>query len=801
MENNQPNNKIQQQIEETLSMRNELEKYLYHWKWFVLCVFSTFILAFFYLRYATPKYEVKTSLLIKQDDNMMGSELAAFQDMGLLGGGNSNIQNEIQLLKSRTLARSVAKDLNLTTSFFRQGRIKESEAYAEQIPICLQEVIANSSAKELDTTFYVQFHSAANFNLLDANKNKIYDSLEYDSSFAIKDQSYFIVQNEYFSENDFGKEIRIQLIPVEKIVNELVDELQVTPVDEMMSTVLVLSSQNAVKKKGIAILDRLVDNYTDDAINDKSAVEQKTSEFITKRLQLIKEELFLVDELAENYKKDNQLTDIVEESKTFSETVNSSEQALFDATTQLKLADYMVDYIQSQEKSFELIPVNLGFSDVSISVLTSEYNAVVLERNRLLRNSSPTNPMVINLDAQLKSFQQSLTESLRNLKASLQITLRELVKNDNRINDKIANLPTQEREYKNIARQLGIKESLYLYLLQKQEETEISLAVTTANSKVIDRAYASKDPVSPKPKIVYLAAILLGLLLPFGFLYVKDLLDTKLHSRKDMESLVSAPILGDIPINSTDKNIVVKEGERSSVAEAFRLLRTNLDFMLTETDKNSKTIFVTSTTSGEGKSFIASNLACTLSLSGKKVALLGMDLRKPKITDYLDVPNQRGVSNFIIDKDMQFQDLGFPMPGYKRMDVFISGVIPPNPAELLLHPKVDVLFTQLQAKYDYVVVDTAPVSLVTDTLMISKYADMSIYVCRAGYLDKRMLSFPEMLYNEKRLPNMAMLINASDHNRGYGYGAYGAYGGYGGYGGYGYGQEKELPWWKKIFKS
>ena len=801
MEKNQPNSKMQQQIEETLNLRDELEKYLYHWKWFVLCVFSAFILAFFYLRYTTPKYEVETSLLIKQDDNMMGSELAAFQDMGLLGGGNSNIQNEIQLLKSRTLARSVAKDLNLTTSFFRQGRIKESEAYAEQIPICLQEVIANSSAKELDTTFYVQFHSAANFNLLDANKTKIFDSLEYNSSFAIKNHSYFIVQNQYFSENDFGKEIRIQLKPIERVVAELANEVQVIPVDEMMSTVLVLSTKHAVKKKGMAILNRLVDNYTDDAINDKSAVEQKTSEFITKRLQLIKEELFLVDELAENYKKDNQLTDIVEESKTFSETVSTSEQALFDATTQLKLADYMADYIQSQEKSFELIPVNLGFSDVSISVLTSEYNAVVLERNRLLRNSSPTNPMVINLDAQLKSFQQSLTESLRNLKASLQITLRELVRNDNRINDKIANLPTQEREYKNIARQLGIKESLYLYLLQKQEETEISLAVTTANSKVIDRAYASKDPVSPKPKIVYLAALLVGFLFPFGFLYVKDLLDTKLHSRKDIESFVTAPILGDIPINSTDKMIVVKEGERSSVAEAFRLLRTNLDFMLTETNNNCKTIFVTSTTSGEGKSFVATNLACTLSLSGKKVALLGMDLRKPKITDYLGVPNQRGVSNFIIDKDMQFQDLGCSMPGYKGMDVIISGVIPPNPAELLLHPKVEILFTQLQAKYDYVVVDTAPVSLVTDTLMISKYADMTIYVSRAGYLDKRLLSVPEMLYNEKRLPNMSMLINASDHNRGYGYGAYGAYGGYGGYGGYGYGQEKELPWWKKIFKS
>ena len=792
MEKNQPNNKMQQQIEESQSMRNELEKYLRHWKWFVLCAFSALILAFFYLRYATPKFELKTTLLIKQDDNMMSSELAAFQDLGMFGDGNSNIQNEIQLLKSRTLASSVAKDLNLTTRYFRQGRLKESEVYAQKIPIRLQGVLTNSLAKEVDTTFYVQFHSASHFDLLDANKSKIYDSLEYNSSFAIKDRSYSIVQNEYFSENDFGKEIRIHLKPLESVVSDLVKEVQVIPVDEAMSTVLVLSTKHAVKKKGIAILDRLVDNYTYNAINDKSTVEQKTSEFISNRLQLIKAELFLVDKLAENYKIDNELTDIVEESKAFFETVNSSEQALFDATTQLKLVDYMVDYLQSQEKSFELIPVNLGFSDVSISVLTSEYNAVVLERNRLLRNSSPTNPMVINLDAQLKSFQQSLTESLRNLKASLQISLRELVKNDNRINDKIANLPTQEREYKNIARQLGIKESLYLYLLQKQEETEISLAVTTPNSKVIDRAYASKDPVSPKPKIVYLAAMLLGLLFPFGILYVKDLLDTKLHNRQDMEHYVTAPILGDIPINDTDENIVIKEGGRSSTAEAFRLLRTNLDFMLTETDNNSKVIFVTSTISGEGKSFVATNLACALSLSGKKVALLGMDLRAPKITEYLNVPNQRGVSNFIIDKDMQFQDLGFPMPGFKGMDVYISGVIPPNPAELLLHPKVEILFTQLQAKYDYIVVDTAPVSLVTDTLMIGNYADMTIYVSRAGYLDKRLLSVPEMLYNEKRLNNIAMLINASDHERGYGYGVYGAYG---------YGQQKELPWWKKVFKS
>ena len=318
MENNQPNNKMQQQIEETQSMRNELEKYLRHWKWFVLSVFSALIVAFFYLRYATPKYEVKTPSLIKQDDNMMSSELAAFQDLGMFGDGNSNIQNEIQLLKSRTLARSVAKDLNLTTRYFRQGRLKESEVYAETNSHSFARSLNKFFGKRSWTPLFMYNSIRPHISTFWMPTNPK-STIPWSTTVLLQSKidPILIVQNEYFSENDFGKEIRIHLKPLESVVSDLVKEVQVIPVDEAMSTVLVLSTKHAVKKKGIAILDRLVDNYTDNAINDKSAVEQKTSEFITNRLQLIKEELFLVDKLAENYKKDNQLTDIVEESKSF----------------------------------------------------------------------------------------------------------------------------------------------------------------------------------------------------------------------------------------------------------------------------------------------------------------------------------------------------------------------------------------------------------------------------------------------------------------------------------------------------
>jgi tyrosine-protein kinase Etk/Wzc len=333
---------------------------------------------------------------------------------------------------------------------------------------------------------------------------------------------------------------------------------------------------------------------------------------------------------------------------------------------------------------------------------------------------------------------------------------------------------------------------LYLYLLQKKEENEITLAVTTANSKVIDLAYGSPVPVAPRKNIVLLASVLIGLMIPFVVIYTNDLLDNKIHSRKDLEKTLSIPILGDIPLNESKEHIVVKKGSRSSSAEAFRLLRTNLDFMLTEDKENAKTIFLSSSVSGEGKSFISINLACALALSGKKVALLGMDLRAPKITEYIDMAQKKGITNYIMDDSLELNDLKINMSKHQGLDIYPSGIIPPNPAELLMHPRVEELFEKTKVSYDYVVVDTAPVNLVTDTLMIANKADLFIYVTRANYLDKRLLEVPKNLYKEKRLPNMAMLLNGTDYTKGYGYGNYGAYG---------YGQKASGPWWKSIFKS
>jgi capsular exopolysaccharide synthesis family protein len=373
------------------------------------------------------------------------------------------------------------------------------------------------------------------------------------------------------------------------------------------------------------------------------------------------------------------------------------------------------------------------------------------------------------------------------LQASLSIQKRDLSSNEGVLNAKIGKIPVQERQFRVIARQQKVKEELYLYLLQKREETAISLSATEPNARVIDAAKAEKTPLSPKKNIIYLAGLLLGLLVPFGVIYTDDLLDTKIKSRLELDGKTQIPFIGDVPTSDSPSEVIRSES-RSSTAEALRIVRTNLEFMLSKVPEGqAKTIFVTSTFPKEGKTFVSANLAATFALSGKKVLLIGMDIRNPRLEEYLTLPD-RGFTNYLSSKDLPLEDLIVKYDGYEDFHVLPAGVIPPNPAELLMSKKVDLAFKTLKSQYDYIVVDTAPVTLVTDTLLIAKNADCFIYVARANFLEKRMLNIANTLYKEKKLPNMCLLLNDTDSTKGYGYG-------------YGYGVKvKQLPWYKRILK-
>ena len=538
--------------------------------------------------------------------------------------------------------------------------------------------------------------------------------------------------------------------------------------------------------KGILFVNQLIEQHGKDVIDDKNLVAKNTILFINDRIKFITEELSSVETNVSKFKNSNDFFDLTENANISLESYSSNSKEIFENETQIKLSEYIFNEI-SDKKVFDLVPSNIGINNNSIERMIENVNTLILERNRILANSSEKNPVIINLDNQIKSIKNNLYSSLKNLIKTLNIQNNELKNLNQQLNSKLEKAPSQEKDFREIQRQQAIKETLYLYLLQKREETSISYAVTVSNTKMIDEAFSSGIPISPKPKLIFLGAILLGLILPTGFIYIRDILDTKIKSKKEIQSL-GIPYLGDIPIYERGDKIAVKQGDRSSTTEAFRMLKTNISFMKNK-DKDVKTIFITSTLSKEGKSFVSLNLSSTYGLSGKKVLLIGLDLRAPKILEYLNINSNKGVSNYLINDDSELDKYIIPLKNVENVSILPSGPIPPNPSELLNSEKIEKMFQYAADNYDVVIVDTAPVGLVTDTLQIAKYADMFIYVVRANYLDKKLLQIGQSFYDDNKLNNMAMVLNGSDLEKGYGYGY-----------GYGYGEEVEkVAFWKKPF--
>ncbi|MNQ55374.1 Tyrosine-protein kinase etk [compost metagenome] len=596
-----------------------------------------------------------------------------------------------------------------------------------------------------------------------------------------------LTKTPFYGKNHTGrfKSVRIVINPLDEVTEGFRKGLKVEPVSKT-SSVVNISISDPVSKKAENFLDTMIQIYNENAAEDKNYISENTSKFIASRLALIAQELDGVEQDVESFKKANKLTDIESEAKLFIEGSSEYDKKGVETEIQMSVVSSMLDFMKKSTNS-DLLPSNLIASENGdASGLISSYNQLVLDRNRILKSATVENPSVVKLDQQISSLKSNVAASLRRMQSNLQIQNRDLKSQEGILNSKIGKIPVQERQFRVIARQQKVKEELYLYLLQKREETAISLAATEPNARVIDAGKAEKEPISPKKKIIYLAGMLLGLLVPFGIIYADDLLDTKIKSKLDLEGKTQIPFIGDVP-TSDDIAELIKSESRTSSAEAIRIVRTNLEFMLNKVpDGLAKTVFVTSTFPSEGKTFISVNLAATFALSGRRVLLIGADIRNPKFGEYIDVPSL-GLTNYLSSNDKNVQDFIIKHKGYENFFILPSGVIPPNPAELLMSKRVDQLFAELKKEYDYIIVDTAPVSLVTDTLLIAKNADTFVYVMRANVLEKRMLSIANTFYKEKKLPNMCIVLNDTDSTKGYGYG-------------YGYGvREEKKAWYKKLF--
>ena len=574
------------------------------------------------------------------------------------------------------------------------------------------------------------------------------------------------------------------------------NSLSIAPTSKTTS-VAVISLKNSSLQRGQDFINQLLEMYNRNTNNDKNEIAQKTAEFIDERIGIISKELGSTEANLESFKRDAGITDLTSEAQIALAGNAEYEKKSVENRTQISLVNDLRKYLRGNE--YEVLPSNVGLQDAALIGAIERYNEMLIERKRLLRTSTENNPTIVNLDTSIRAMKANVQATLEGTLQGLMITKESLDREASRYSRRISNAPGQERAYVSIARQQEIKAGLYLMLLQKREENAIALAATANNAKIIDEAIADDIPVSPKRSMIYLIALVLGVGIPIGIIYLIELTKFKIEGRADVEKLTSVPVVGDIPLTDekNDKNgsIAVFENKNNLMSETFRNIRTNLQFML---DNDQKVILVTSTVSGEGKSFVSSNLAISLSLLGKKVVIVGLDIRKPGLNKVFQLSNkERGITQYLSNPETDLMELVQPSDVNKNLFILPGGTVPPNPTELLARNGLDKAIETLKKNFDYVILDTAPIGMVTDTLLIGRVADLSVYVCRADYTHKAEYTLINELSFEKKLPNLCTVINGVDLKKRkygyyYGYGKYGKHYGYGkryGYG-YGYGQTK-----------
>src|SRR5690554_865393 len=584
------------ELEGEINLREEVEKYLIHWKWFVLCLILAMAGAYVYLRYAVKQYNVEAKILLTEESSSMSSELEALQDLSILGDRSSvNIQDQMEVLKSRRLMRKVVDTLRLHIRYFQEGRVKVSEIHPRESPFRLV-VLDSTASHQLEDKFDITLDNASSYSItrgdsLLRTNIPIYDTISW-GTYHIA----LIPQERFYT--DIGRRITVQVDPYERLVNRYRSEIMMEPTNKD-ANVIRISLTDPVKAKAEDIVNELIQQYNQDLISDKQAIGEKTLDFITKRLEIVGEDLQAVDRNMQSFKSRNEVTNVESEAGINLQRAEANEARMLELSTQLSLIDFMNEYLDNNQT--DLIPSNIGLDNPVIAQATGQYNQLVLERNKMLQSSTEANPRVRTINAQLDDLRQSLRISLRNYQRTVEIALNKIESQREVIESEINRFPAQERDFRNIVRQQEIIESLYLFLLQKREETEISNAATPASIKIIDEAYGSNAPVSPQPKRIYIMALFAGLILPFGVIYLRQLLDNKLHNAKDIEKISGVPIIGQIPASD---EILIQDQDRSAMAESFRILRTNIRFFLTDNQGATDKIFITSTISGEGKTFV-----------------------------------------------------------------------------------------------------------------------------------------------------------------------------------------------------
>lgn len=778
-----------------------------NWKWFVLSLIICMGAAHIYLRYATPIYQSAAKLLIKDDEGSRssfkgGNSIMSATNLGIISNSNG-IDNEMEILKSRTLAQQTVYDLKLYVNYRHEGKLKDHILYGDQevnIDMDLEHLKKLNAPMNLKITREGRnYHVTGSYNVPIDNNSFNPEAVNIDKTFSALPATIGtrvgvvrFTQNGNYMLRD-GESLKATMIAPEIAAGKYVGNLNVTE-SSKTTTIVDLVLNDEIPQRAIDYLKQLAIVYNRQANEDKNEIAVRTEQFINQRLEKINAELGSTEGQLENYKKRNNMVELKMNATQAVANADQYAQKLSEANTQVALLDELTRYMNEPSNRHQPIPSNVGLSDASATSLINEYNKIALQRNQLLHSASENSPTVTPLTAQLDDLNSSIKRAMTQARAGLRIQRNSIAAQAGKYEGQINNTPEQERMLTQIGRQQEVKSGLYLMLLQKREENSISLAATADKGKLIDTpVFAGK--VTPKNYMIMLIALILGLAIPAGILFLLEFFRYKIEGHNDVAKLTDLPIIADVAIASerakTKADIVVHENKNNLMEEIFRSLRTNLQFLLKQHDK---VIMFTSTTSGEGKTFIASNVAISFALLGKKVVLVGLDVRKPRLAELFEIDDHHhGITNLLVKDEVNWSDVKeqiIPSGINDKLDILMASPVPPNPGELVTRESLEQTMEQLKEHYDYILIDTAPVGLVTDTLALGRISNATVYVCRADFTQKASFGLINSLSMEKKLPNMSIVLNGVDLSKKkygyyYGYGKYGKYGKYGNYGMYG----------------
>ena len=778
----------QELIEDKYDLKKELFKYLFFWRWFVFSVIVCLIISFIYLKYTNNIYS--TSAKIKILDKKEASlELPSASD--LFNNSKINLENEIELLSSYTILNKVVQKKNLNANFYGVGDIMTSRI--ANFPFDFKQLISNDSIQE-ELEFDIYFNDEGiKINAINTDTTYLFNTY---STYAIPHSLPFNIRwNKTNALSSIEENYKVIFSTTKNTIRRLKKVLSIEKLGKE-SDIVQLKIDNENIEYSEIVLNTIIDVFNKDGVADRQMVHKRTIDFVNERYIQLSNELDSIEIQKQLYKLNNNLIDITANSSLSLELSSKSNQQLLNLENQIAIAKLLDESFK--KNNYDLLPANIGIDNSKINFLIADFNTIILERKNLITSAGLNNPSVVQLDRAINDNRTNIIRTVSNYLTQLRQTKKQLTLQSQKLNKDVSNLPEKEKILRAIERNQAIKESLYLFLLQKREEAEVSFAVTEPTIKVIEYALTSNNPISPKKQITFLAALLIGILIPFGSIYLILLFNTKIQLKQEVDELnIGTSVIGEIPfIDDEDARLFQNPKDRNILAESFRILSSNVNYLLPQNTgtTDAKVILSTSSIKGEGKSFVALNISLALATLDKKVLLIGADLRNPQLHKYLEIDKSaQGLTSYLHNTDFDWKSAIINkfenLPDHHTL---LTGIIPPNATQLLANGNFEKIISQAKKDYDYIVIDTAPTLLVTDTLLISHLADAMLFICRSNYTEKEILNYPKELIKDGKIKNVGIVLNSVGVNARYHYGYSYKYGYSYNYGyGYGYASTKD----------